>query len=127
MDPVNRVVSGSMQGKSAHTLKLAKSHPSGYVCTETLLMNTHIFIAFLVPFSYRLHRNDIAFSPAFSLISVRTSRRGFSVRAREVKIPPTKAAAKKTPEKSKKMPEKSKKEFVWSDDESDLLLNVAND
>ena len=79
-------------------------------------MNTHTFITFLVPFSYRLHRNNIA----FSLIIVRTSRHDFSVRAREVKMPPKKAAAKKTPEKSKK-------EVVWSDDESELLFNVAND
>ena len=42
-------------------------------------------------------------------------------------MPPKKAAVKKMPEKSKKTPEKSKKEFVWSDDESELLLNVAND
>ena len=39
---------------------------------------------------------------------------------------PKKAAMKKTPEKLTKTPEKSKKEFVRSDDELELLLNVAN-
>ena len=42
-------------------------------------------------------------------------------------MPPKKVTATKTPEKSKTTTEKYKKEFVWSDDESELLLNVAND
>ena len=83
-------------------------------------MNTHAFIVFLVPFSHRLHRNKLEFSPVFSLICLRTSWHGFSVQAREVKMPSKKASAKKTLEKSKK-------EIVWSDDESELLLNVTND
>ena len=41
-------------------------------------------------------------------------------------MPPKKAPAK-MPEQLMKMPEKSKKEFVWSDDELELLLNVVND
>ena len=84
---------------------------------ETITYNTQTLPPFLPPFSCYLHENGLVVKPhLYEFVYVRGLRL--------VEMPPMKTPAKKTLLKKKT---DGNKEFVWSDDEAELLVNVANE